>query len=208
MATKPKVKTSKSKDTREAALWKYIFTWNSTLHYDGVISKDGNDEARAAYRHITKLFEDELYFKDYHMQLECGDASELYYIQGRFELVHKKTKTSVLLYFETLLACDKTMSAASQVFTVQNLTLQRELNKDASIRYSTKPDTRVPDTEPATHHRLPAVYLGEDVKFLDDPSNRYFWQDEVLRLTSMPADSRKIFWIYDKEGHSRQVDLL
>lgn len=75
---------------------------------------------------------------------------------------------------------------------------------EEAFDYCTKADTAL--EPPVTN--LP-YYVGSDIKFLEDVSKRYPWQEYLLGelfasslSTFKTPDDRKIYWIYDPQGNS------
>jgi len=84
---------------------------------------------------------------------------------------------------------------------------------EQAMLYCSKADGRIGDVIRSATISIP--YDFSDVKFLDDPTKRYPWQDAILHklFTTIPhslkvADDRSIIWITDEKGNNGKSKLL
>ena len=137
-------------------------------------------------------------FKWFIVQQEIGEAGETPHLQGCGSLFTKKRFTQL-----------KGLNDHFAKFHWEPTN-----NKDASIAYCQKAETRKPGTEPIIHGKVPkskGVPQVEPEKekliLLDDRFPLRQWQLKIIDLINSPPQYRKIHWFYESVGQTGKSEL-
>jgi len=175
--------------------YKWVFTYNTS---DDVIAID------RVFRYLSEAFRSNENIRDSTFQIEKGEISGRQHIQGRIHFVKKKTKPGVLNLFSTIFVnycSDEEINLGINLAMLVNTTVAIEQDASASIAYCSKPDSRLPGTEPFHKLRKAALYTGSDVACLDVGLRP--WQEQMMTvLRTKPYNQRHIYWIVDLDGAS------
>lgn len=133
----------------------------------------------------------------YVCQLELGDGGMLHY-QCAIETKIRKRHSTLLKDISTLLEYPE--------FLIQ---IDRSQDWEAAKLYCSAVEKRVEGSLVLTNIAQEVIYNQEDIKFLDDKTKRYPWQDTFMSIffddsetTYKPCDGRSIHWFTDTSGLS------
>lgn len=116
------------------------------------------------------------YFDKYIFQVEACSTSGRLHLQGYVANKIRKESTTLKNEFP-------------------GIHLEKPRSKQDCIDYCSKIDTRIGDTY-VKGYSIP--YTGKDLPTMD---TLYLWQKKILKIINEPADTRKIYWFYSKEGN-------
>ncbi len=107
-------------------------------------------------------------FETYWIQMEEGEKNENLHYQATGVTSIRKRKDTILNKIDSL-----------RLINRKHITLGICKDLTSSIEYCTDPDKRVEGTEPRTTEY---VYSRRDIKFLDEETMRYPWQNKLMDI--------------------------
>lgn len=167
--------------------------WMLTLFVDGMEGKVPSDTR------LKKVLED--LCESFVFQLEVTPTTGRLHFQCALKLKERKRQSTLL----------NDLVKATSITDLSAVQIQRMMgNWEEAVIYCSKKETRFdPDILPYYSSGVVAPYAGSDIDFLNNPENRYEWQDklfdiifEVVPTRLRDPHDRDIIWITDKQGNS------